>query len=140
MNRRSFLASTAVVLGDQMVSHTCPVWAGGRTTEKARTHYALRIGPCKLEIAPGIVIDTIGYNGQVPGPILRVREGVPVTIDVMNQSGRAEIVHWHGLAIDSLNDGAMEEGSPMIPSGGTLPPGAAYGLRIYAAYEICGLI
>jgi FtsP/CotA-like multicopper oxidase with cupredoxin domain len=120
MNRRSFLASTAVVLGDQMVSRTCPAWAGGRTTEKARTHYALRIGPCKLEIAPGIVIDTIGYNGQVPGPILRVREGVAVTIDVMNQSGRAEIVHWHGLAIDSLNDGAMEEGSPMIPAGGTL--------------------
>jgi FtsP/CotA-like multicopper oxidase with cupredoxin domain len=29
-------------------------------------------------------------------------------------------VHWHGLAIDSLNDGAMEEGSPMIPAGGTL--------------------
>ena len=31
----------------------------------------------------------------------------------------ADIVHWHGLAIDSLNDGAMEEGSPMIPAGST---------------------
>ena len=31
----------------------------------------------------------------------------------------ADIVHWHGLAIDSLNDGAMEEGSPMIPAGAT---------------------
>lgn len=40
-------------------------------------------------------VSTIAYNNQVPGPILRVREGVPVTIDVMNQSGRAEIVHWH---------------------------------------------
>ena len=83
-------------------------------------HYALGIEPCKLEIAPGIVIDTIGYNGQVPGPLLRLREGIPISIDVVNQSARAEIVHWHGLATDSLNDGAMEEGSPMIPAGGTL--------------------
>jgi FtsP/CotA-like multicopper oxidase with cupredoxin domain len=29
-------------------------------------------------------------------------------------------VHWHGLAIDSLNDGAMEEGSPMIQPGAVL--------------------
>jgi len=32
----------------------------------------------------------------------------------------AELVHWHGLAIDPINDGAMEEGSPMIPAGGRL--------------------
>src|SRR5882757_3520718 len=120
MNRRSFLASSSVVLADQMFSHGGPAWASRRSADKARSHYTLRIEPCKLEIAPGIVIDTIGYNGQVPGPILRVREGVPVTIDVTNNTPNADIVHWHGLAIDSLNDGAMEEGSPMIPAGRTL--------------------
>ncbi len=48
-----------------------------------------------------------------------MREGVPVTIDVTNAGAEADIVHWHGLAIDSLNDGAMEEGSPMIAAGKT---------------------
>jgi hypothetical protein len=67
-----------------------------------------------------VVVKTTAYNGQVPGPLLRVREGVPVTIDVTNASANSDIVHWHGLAIDSLNDGAMEEGSPMIAPGGTL--------------------
>ena len=38
-----------------------------------------------------------------------------MTIDVTNATDSPDIVHWHGLAIDSLNDGAMEEGSPMIP-------------------------
>ena len=104
---------------DQVISHATPAWAK-RPAEKVRARYMLRIEPCKLEIAPGVVIDTIGYNGQVPSPVLRVREGVPVTIDVTNQTGHADIVHWHGHAIDSLNDGAMEEGSPMIPAGGTL--------------------
>jgi FtsP/CotA-like multicopper oxidase with cupredoxin domain len=120
MNRRSFLASTGIMLADRMLPQAGAAWAAGKPAGKTRTHYALRIEPCKIEIAPGIAIDTIGYKGQVPGPMLRVREGIPVTIDVTNQSDRAEIVHWHGLAIDSLNDGAMEEGSPMIPAGGTL--------------------
>ena len=116
MNRRGFLASTGVLLADQILSQTASAWAA----DKRRAHYVLRIKPCKLEIAPGIVIDTIGYNGQVPGPLLRLRKGVPTSIEVVNQSASAEIVHWHGLATDSLNDGAMEEGSPMIPAGGTL--------------------
>jgi FtsP/CotA-like multicopper oxidase with cupredoxin domain len=120
MNRRSFLASSSVVLTDQMLSHGSPTWTFSKSAGKVRTRYTLRIEPCKLEIAPGMVVDTIGYNGQVPGPILRVREGVPVSIDVTNNTANADIVHWHGLAIDSLNDGAMEEGSSMIPAGGTL--------------------
>jgi FtsP/CotA-like multicopper oxidase with cupredoxin domain len=82
--------------------------------------HTLRIEPCTLEIAKGVAIQTVAYNGQVPGPLLRLKEGVPVTIDVTNATEKEDIVHWHGLATDSLNDGAMEEGSPMIPPGATL--------------------
>jgi hypothetical protein len=64
MNRRSFLASSGVTLADQLVARATPAWTAKRAAEKV--HYVLRIAPCKLEIAPGIVIDTIGYNGQVP--------------------------------------------------------------------------
>jgi FtsP/CotA-like multicopper oxidase with cupredoxin domain len=86
----------------------------------AKADYTLKIEPTSIEIAPGVVIKTTAYNGQVPGPILRMREGAPVTIDVANSSQHPDLVHWHGLAIDSLNDGAMEEGSPMIAPGGLL--------------------
>jgi FtsP/CotA-like multicopper oxidase with cupredoxin domain len=79
MNRRSFLASSGVMLADQLLAQATPARAAKRAAEKA--HYVLPIAPCKLEIAPGIVIGTIAYNGQVPGPILRVREGVPVPLD-----------------------------------------------------------
>jgi FtsP/CotA-like multicopper oxidase with cupredoxin domain len=87
---------------------------------EAKPDYTLKIEPCSAEIAPGVVVKTTSYNGQVPGPLLRLREGVPVTIDVTNSSANPDIVHWHGLAIDSLNDGAMEEGSPMIAPGAKL--------------------
>ncbi len=85
-----------------------------------KADHTLRIEPTTLEIGPGVTIKTLTFNGQVPGPLLQLREGVPVTIDVTNTSPDPDITHWHGLAIDSLNDGAMEEGSPMIPAGNTL--------------------
>ena len=79
--------------------------------------YRLEIAPLKLEIAPGKVIHTVAYNGKVPGPLIRWPEGKPITIDVVNRTDIPEIVHWHGLWIPSLQDGAMEEGSPMIAPG-----------------------
>jgi FtsP/CotA-like multicopper oxidase with cupredoxin domain len=68
----------------------------------------------------GIHIRTVGYNGSVPGPVLRLKEGVATVIDVFNHSDNEELVHWHGLAIDALSDGTMEEGSPMISPSGSL--------------------
>jgi FtsP/CotA-like multicopper oxidase with cupredoxin domain len=78
--------------------------------------FTLRIAPANIEIAPRKVIRTLAYNGSVPGPLLRMKEGQPVTIEVFNDTGDAEIVHWHGLQIPSAVDGSMEEGTPMIPA------------------------
>ncbi len=80
----------------------------------------LRIAPCTLEIGKGISIQTFAYNGQVPGPTLRLKRDRPVAIEVTNDSPRADIVHWHGLRTDTQNDGAVEEGSPLIQPGQTL--------------------
>jgi FtsP/CotA-like multicopper oxidase with cupredoxin domain len=81
--------------------------------------YKLIIDHISLEIAPKITIKTTGYNGSAPGPLLRLKEGQSVTIDVVNQTPEPEIVHWHGLHIPSEVDGSVEEGTPMIPAHGT---------------------
>lgn len=80
----------------------------------------LRLEACKLEIGEGVFINTTAYNGQVPGPTLRLRRGHPASIDVTNASPRADLVHWHGLRTDPVNDGAVEEGSPLIQPSRTL--------------------
>jgi FtsP/CotA-like multicopper oxidase with cupredoxin domain len=79
--------------------------------------YTIEIGPVALELAPGKTIKTTGYNGKVPGPVLRLAEGKPVNIKVVNNAGYDDIVHWHGLYLPALQDGATEEGSPIIPAG-----------------------
>jgi FtsP/CotA-like multicopper oxidase with cupredoxin domain len=117
VDRRRFLrgSGAALVGGLGAAAVGSPLaLAGALATPISKPDYALNIQQCDLEIAPGVVVKTTAYNGQVPGPVLRMREGKPVTIDVTNMSANSEIVHWHGLAIDSENDGAMEEGSPMI--------------------------
>ncbi|HZD44636.1 MAG TPA: multicopper oxidase domain-containing protein, partial [Acidobacteriaceae bacterium] len=80
--------------------------------------YTLEIAPFTIEASPRHHYKTLAYNGSVPGPLLRLKEGRPVTIDVRNRSSDEEVVHWHGLFLPSQIDGAMEEGTPHIPPGG----------------------
>jgi FtsP/CotA-like multicopper oxidase with cupredoxin domain len=123
VDRRAFLRGGGfTVAGALTQSVFAPdfLWARALRRPKTKADYTLKIEPSSIEIAPGVVIKTTAYNGQVPGPILRMREGAQATIDVANASEHPDLVHWHGLAIDSLNDGAMEEGSPMIAPDGLL--------------------
>jgi FtsP/CotA-like multicopper oxidase with cupredoxin domain len=79
----------------------------------------LRIVTGLLELAPDHIVSTTLYNGQFPGPLLRFKEGQPVTVDVFNDTDTPELVHWHGQIIPSDVDGAAEEGTPYVPAHGT---------------------
>ncbi len=84
--------------------------------EGAQRHVdiTLRIAPVTVELAPTRIISTIGYNGISPGPILRMREGTPVRVLVINDTDVPELVHWHGLLVPASVDGAEEEGTPFV--------------------------
>ena len=90
---------------------------GPKATEHA-ADFTLQIAPMMVELAPQVVISTIGYNNKVPGPLLRMREGQPVTVDVVNDTDVPEFVHWHGLFVPPEVDGAEEEGTPPVPPHG----------------------
>ncbi|HSY36003.1 MAG TPA: multicopper oxidase domain-containing protein [Acidobacteriaceae bacterium] len=80
--------------------------------------FTLQIAPMMVELAPQVVISTIGYNNKVPGPLLRTREGRSVTVEVVNDTDVPEYVHWHGLFVPSEVDGVEEEGTPPVPPHG----------------------
>jgi FtsP/CotA-like multicopper oxidase with cupredoxin domain len=79
----------------------------------------LRIAPVTVELAPDRILSTIGYNGTSPGPILRLKEGKPITVEVFNDTDTPELVHWHGLLIPAEVDGVEEEGTPFVPPRGS---------------------
>jgi FtsP/CotA-like multicopper oxidase with cupredoxin domain len=68
-----------------------------------------------------------------------MREGRPVTVDVINDTDTAEFVHWHGMLIPPELDGTEEEGSPPVPAHGRrrfkLTPGPA-GSRWYHSHAM----
>lgn len=87
-------------------------------TNEAAADFTLQIAPMLLELAPQVVLSTIGYSNKIPGPLLRVREGQRVTVDVVNDTDVPEYVHWHGLFIPPEVDGTEEEGTPPVPPHG----------------------
>ena len=85
------------------------------------------------------MLSTIGYNGAAPGPILRMKAGKPVTVEVENATDTPELVHWHGFLIPSDVDGVDEQGTPFIPPQGrrsyTFTPGPG-GSRWYHSHAM----
>jgi FtsP/CotA-like multicopper oxidase with cupredoxin domain len=47
----------------------------------------------------------VAVNGQVPGPLLRMRQGDAVTIRVTNHLPVRTSIHWHGLIVPADMDG-----------------------------------
>src|SRR3984957_5147222 len=94
--------------------------------ETTKADYTLRIAPVTVELAPDHILSTIGYNDTSPGPILRMREGKTVSVDVINDTDVPELVHWHGMLIPSEADRVEEQGTPPVPARGRrryqLPP------------------
>jgi len=117
-NRRGFLKAA----GTGCIMATAPrlAWPAAASS-RAAADYTLRIAPGLVELGPQHIVSTTLYNGQFPGPLLRCKEGRPITVDVHNDTDTPELVHWHGLMIPSEVDGTAEEGSPYIPPHGMQP-------------------
>jgi FtsP/CotA-like multicopper oxidase with cupredoxin domain len=81
---------------------------------QGRPDFHLEISEIEWELAPKKLVRTAAYGGQIPGRLLRVTEGKPVTVSITNRLDHEEIVHWHGQWIPSDVDGSAEEGTPMI--------------------------
>lgn len=65
----------------------------------------------------------ITVNGTVPGPIIRLREGQEVTINVMNRLRETSSIHWHGILLPPAMDGV-----PGVSFAG-IKPGATFTYR-----------
>src|SRR6202790_3500312 len=103
--------------------------------------YTLRIGASPIEIAPKRIVSAITYNGQFPGPLLRFKEGQPVTVEIRNDTDTPEQLHWHGQVVSTDVDGATEEGTPFIQAHGmrrvVFTPRPS-GLRFYHTHNRAG--
>ncbi|MCV0370010.1 MULTISPECIES: multicopper oxidase family protein [Filomicrobium] len=86
------------------------VLAGSLKAQQPSTNEQVRRLTAKLGEAELLETDAPrtpiwGYEGHVPGPELRVAQGKPVAIDLVNSLPQPTTIHWHGIRIDNSMDG-----------------------------------
>ena len=78
----------------------------------------LRLGPVAKRLGD-TTVRMLGYNGSIPGPTLKVRQGSEVIVHVTNEGDLDTTVHWHGLRLENKYDGVPHETQTPIPVGGS---------------------
>ena len=122
LSRRDFLKTAGVVASAALLSPPelltrSPTTAASPSDTPA--DYTLTIATKPVELAPNRIVSVTTYNGQFPGPLLRLKEGERVTVDIRNETDTPEQLHWHGQFLSTDVDGAAEEGTPFIPPHGS---------------------
>lgn len=98
-----------------------PGWA-------ALHQFELTIEEVELDIAPGFSAKVWAFNGQVPGPLIRVQEGDELEVTVHNLTTLNHSVHWHGIY--QTNTWQMD-GVPDVTQRG-IEPGESFTYRFVA--------
>ena len=140
-SRRGFLKGVGLAAGAFAVS---PVTAAAEVVRQSKStpaEHTIRIQASAIEIGPKVILSTITYNGQFPGPLIRFRDGQQTTVDIYNDTDAPEQLHWHGQKVPVDVDGSAEEGTPYVPAHGnrriTFTPGPS-GFRFYHTHNRAG--
>jgi FtsP/CotA-like multicopper oxidase with cupredoxin domain len=74
----------------------------------------------ELRLPSGRQIRALTFNGQLPGPELRVREGELVQVTLVNKDVREGVsIHWHGVDLPNAEDGVAGVTQASVPPGGS---------------------
>jgi FtsP/CotA-like multicopper oxidase with cupredoxin domain len=60
---------------------------------------------------------TLAYNGMIPGPVIRARQGEALAVRFVNKLDKPSAVHWHGLRIANAMDGVAGLTQPPVEPG-----------------------
>ncbi|QWC57834.1 copper resistance system multicopper oxidase [Erythrobacter sp. 3-20A1M] len=128
INRRGFLgagAGAASVIG---LTALTPAWARGADLNGGLIRQGFdEVSGASIDLTigegPRLVQGRRGHgiavNGSVPGPLVRLREGEPVRINVTNTLDADSSIHWHGLLVPFQFDGVPGVSFPGIKPGQT---------------------
>lgn len=95
--------------------------------------YTLTAAPVPFSPVAGVNFAGLGFNGTIPGPVLRVVHGQRLRARFINKTGQGSTVHWHGMILPNKMDGSEGVTQAPVPSGGSFlyeftpgPPGTRW--------------
>ncbi|HEX2202038.1 MAG TPA: multicopper oxidase domain-containing protein [Longimicrobium sp.] len=102
--------------------------------------YEVTTEKVQWEVTPGQKVEAWTYNGQVPGPQVRVKEGDRVRFVLHNKLEESTAIHFHGLELPNDQDGVPFITQPPVKPGEsytyefTVPEGNA-GSHMYHSHH-----
>lgn len=114
LSRRDLL----FVGGATAAAAALPSWALSATPVKKFALETSTQALSQIAPAPHPATRVWAYNGRVPGPEIRVRQGDRLRIDVNNALDEETTVHWHGLRVPVAMDGVPHLTQAPIPASG----------------------
>ncbi|MBY6239643.1 multicopper oxidase family protein [Methylosinus sp. Sm6] len=109
-SRRSFIGGVAATL----VSLDARAEAPGQRVLEART------GLLRLLPEPAAPTEIWGFGGWSPGPLLRLRQGQELAVELVNKVEKPLSLHWHGMRGDNAMDGVAPLVQAAVATGGAL--------------------
>lgn len=113
INRRKFIGTGVGGAGLLGLAGAMPAWArgaaGGTVARRGSDvlsgeHLTMTVADTTFTTGsrrgPGVAV-----NGTIPGPLVRLKEGQNLAVDLVNRSGHGTSIHWHGLLVPFLMDG-----------------------------------
>ncbi|MFY9315406.1 MAG: multicopper oxidase family protein [Burkholderiales bacterium] len=94
--------------------------SSARGAETRLVEARLEPAPARAQLVPSEYPASAvwAYNGQVPGPTLRLRQGDRLRVQVHNALAEGTTVHWHGVRVPNAMDGVPVITQPSIEPGG----------------------
>ncbi len=111
IDRRQLLRGASLVGGGLALTAWMPAWAQSVSPGSMTALPTVSGNDIMLKIArQTMLVDgrkshAIGINGTVPGPLIRLREGQNVRLNVLNDLDEDSSIHWHGLLVPPQYDG-----------------------------------
>ena len=117
MRRRDFLQTT-LAAGTAALSWTLLPSMSARAADSDLVEVTLEARPYRYPVVTGANFTGLAYNGQVPGPLLRVRYGQSFRARFVNHTGSVSTIHWHGMILPNDMDGVPYVTQVPVPNGG----------------------
>lgn len=125
IDRRRFLGAGAASLGSLGLLGVAPAWArgmaGGTLARKGSDvlsgeHVTMTVADAQFATGkrhgPAVTV-----NGTLPGPLLRLKEGQDLTVDLVNNASGGSSIHWHGMLVPFPMDGVPGITMPDVLTG-----------------------
>ncbi len=117
--RRTVLRAAGAMAAGVLIAPSFPI-APARGAVPRVVEHRLRAAPGKAALLglPHGDTDVWSYNGQVPGPTIRARQGDRLRVAVENALAEETTVHWHGVRLPNAMDGVPHLTQPPIAANG----------------------